>query len=134
MNKDKLRKSIYHRVRLRPMAKQYSGSLNWIDRDDDWSIEQVTDEGVRIGNLRTGHSKLLGFDHIHHYVSDPGRNFDGFKHGFLILTVQLYLDGWHVRVEPASLWKSWISERFRAFHGKSCEYVSSGRAMSWMKM
>lgn len=104
MNKDKLRKSIYHRVRLRPMAKEYFGSIesNPII-DDDWSIEQVTDEGVRIGNLRTHHTKLLGFDHIHHYVSDPGRNSDGFKHGFLTLTVQLYLDGWHVRVEPVSL-------------------------------
>lgn len=103
MNKDKLKKNIYHRVRLRPIAKRINGLIELNPIDDDWIIEQITDDGVTIKNMRTDHIKLLGFDHIHHYTSDPGRDFDGFKHGFLTLTVQLYIDGWHVRIEPISL-------------------------------
>ena len=103
MNKDKLRQNIYYRVRLRPIPKRFKGSVELDPIDDEWIIEQVTDAGVTIKNMRTDHSKLLGFDHIHHYTSDPSRDFDGFKHGFLTLTVQLSLDGILVRVDPISL-------------------------------
>ncbi len=103
MNKDMIKKMRYHRVRIRPVAKRLIGATELPEIDDEWSIEHITDKGVTIRNMRTYHSKLLGFDNIHHYTSDPSKDYDGFKHGFLTLTVQLYLDGWHVRIEPMLL-------------------------------
>lgn len=103
MQNDMIKKMIYHRVRLRPVAKRFQGSIELSQIDDEWVIEQITDKGVTIKNMRTDHSKVLGFDHIHHYTSDPSKDFDGFEHGFLTLMVQLSLDGLHVRIEPISL-------------------------------
>jgi hypothetical protein len=98
-----IKKMPYHRVRLRPIAKELNGEAAVSEIDDEWIIEQIGDSGVTINNPRTRHSKLLGFDHIHNYKSDPSKDFDGLKHGFLVLTVQLILDGWHVHVEPILL-------------------------------
>lgn len=103
MNKDKLKKNIFHRVKLRPIAKRIKRSIESEPIDDDWIIEQVTDDGVVLKNTRTDHFKLLGFDHIHHYTSDPSRDYNGLKHGILTMTVQLYLDEKNVRIEPISL-------------------------------
>jgi hypothetical protein len=43
---------------------------------------------------------MLGLDHIHSYVSDPMRDFDGQKHGFLQLNVQVFLTERGPRIEP----------------------------------
>ena len=58
------------------------------------------EQALRISNNRTGHAPLLGFDHVHHYVTDPARDWDGLKHGFLELDVQLTLSGCNVFTEP----------------------------------
>jgi hypothetical protein len=102
MNKDKLRKMQFHRVRLRPIVRTLTARADTTPQDDDWIIEEINDLGVRVKNMRTDHSPLLGFDHIHNYTTDSNRDWDGAKHGFLILTVQLYLDGWNVQIEPKS--------------------------------
>jgi hypothetical protein len=92
MKKDQIKKNLHSRVKLRPIAKSF---LNGVEReqfDDDWIIENVPDEGVVINNPRMGYSYTLGVDHIHSYTSDPNRNYDGFKHGILVLNVQLSID------------------------------------------
>lgn len=103
MNKDKLRKNINHRVRIRPIARRFNGKVELEQIDDEWTIYEVTADGVIIRNRRIGHTKLLGFDHIHQYTSDPDRYSDGFKCGFLTLTVQLNIDRNKIWIEPISL-------------------------------
>ena len=68
--------------------------------DDDWLLQEVEDNGVRIRNIRTDHVAVLGFDQIRDYVTDPKREFDGLRHGFLELRVQLFLRGPELAIEP----------------------------------
>ncbi|MBI4188931.1 MAG: hypothetical protein HY525_00145 [Betaproteobacteria bacterium] len=69
--------------------------------DDDWIVQDVEDsKGVRIRNIRTDHVVLLEFDHIQHYTADPRREYDGLRHGFFELRVQLFLRGPELVIEP----------------------------------
>jgi hypothetical protein len=93
MNRSALRKSEGMVVRLRPIAKRFDGGPGgWPlpDMDDDWRIGTISDEGVPISSLRTDHGTTLGYDHIHHFTSDPQR---GERYGFLTLTVQVHIGG-----------------------------------------
>lgn len=71
--------------------------------DDDWIVESVEDAGVTISNTRTQDRVLVAYDHIREFMTDPIRDTDGLKHGFLHLKVQLTLTGRGVSVEP--VWK-----------------------------
>ncbi|GJL61163.1 MAG: hypothetical protein NPIRA03_40200 [Nitrospirales bacterium] len=87
MNKDKLKKCVGYRVLLEPVALRSGEPHN-----DVWTIEEVLDKkGVRIKNSATDHNKLLGFDSVHHYRSDPSQDYDGHTHGVLVLNVQIEL-------------------------------------------
>src|SRR5437763_13327880 len=99
MNKDQIKKSLGHRVRIRPIAERSDGTKALPLMDDDWIISRV-DDHVELSNIRTGHFAILGFDHIHSYFSDPGRNHAGIKYGFLQLRVQLLLRGKQLEIEP----------------------------------
>ena len=69
--------------------------------DDDWIVQEVEDrKGVGIRNIRTDHVALLGFDQIRDYTPDPRREYDGLRHGFLELRVQLFLRGSDLVIEP----------------------------------
>ena len=68
--------------------------------DDDWLLQEVEDEAVRIRNIRTDHVAVLGFSQISDYVADPKREFDGLRHGFLELRVQVFLRGPELVIEP----------------------------------
>ena len=99
VNKEQLRKNVNDRVRLRPIAHRLHASGHPLPQlDDEWRIEAVTDDGLRIFLPRTGHGRLLGFDHICEYTSD--RIEWGIKYGFLTLKVQLSIQGHDVRVTP----------------------------------
>jgi hypothetical protein len=101
MNKAKLAENLYTRLRLRPIAWRRMTDGTWLPPiDDDWILTGVTDQGLRIQNVRTDHAPLVGFDHVDHYVSDPAREWDGLRHGFLDLNVQLTLSGCNVFTEP----------------------------------
>ena len=50
--------------------------------------------------VRLPYVAQLGLDHIHHYDSDPHRDWDGLKHGFLILRVQIFLSSPNLFIEP----------------------------------
>jgi hypothetical protein len=63
-------------------------------------VQEVEDTNVRIRNIRTDHVAVLGFPQIREYVSDPKREFDGLRHGFLELKVQLFLRGPELVIEP----------------------------------
>jgi len=100
MNKNALKKNLYARVRLRPIAKRYEVKTELELIDDDWIIDEVNDTGARIRNIRTSHVTTLGYDHIHHFMSDPDRSIHGINFGFLILNVQIHFGGNRLWIEP----------------------------------
>jgi hypothetical protein len=88
-------------VRLRPPARRFRGVTELRIMDDDWLVQDVDDKkGVRIRNIRTDHVALLGLDQIRDYLADPKREYDGLRHGFLELKVQLFLRGPELVIEP----------------------------------
>src|SRR5258706_5193320 len=94
MNLDKLEKCFHHRVRLRPPARRFRGVTELRIMDDDWLVQEVEDKKrVRIRNIRTDQVALLDFNHIRDYVPDPKREYDGLRHRFLELRVQIFLRG-----------------------------------------
>ena len=103
MNLDRLKKSVGGRVHLRPTAislDELGRSLP--ARDDDWIIDAVTDEDVRISNVVTNHFTHLGRDHIHHYTTNPDESRRaGLSYGFFTLNVQIYLNGRTLTVTPS---------------------------------
>jgi len=97
----KLAKCFHHRVRLRPPARRFRGVTELRIMDDDWLVQEVEDKlGVRIRNIRTDHVALLGFDQIRAYTPDPKREYDGLRHGFFDLKVQVFLRGPELVIEP----------------------------------
>lgn len=104
MNKEMLAKCEGHLVRIRPIARRFHGQHELESLDDDWLIRRVdlARKAVELHNLRCDHCPMLGLDHIHSYVSDPMRDFDGQKHGFLQLNVQVFLTERGPRIEPLS--------------------------------
>lgn len=103
MNLVQLKKNVNERVQLRPIARRFDKHERELQQeDDDWIIQEVSDEGIRISNIRTGHTTVLGRDHIHHYTSNPDRSQTGVKHGFLTLNVQILLKGATLKIEPTA--------------------------------
>ena len=101
MNIRQLKRSIQSRVRLRPIALSVELSGKRVAYDDQWIVDAVSDGGtVELRNPSTGHVARLGSDHIHHFDSDPPSTMDGFNHGFLILTMQLFMRGRDLWLEP----------------------------------
>ncbi len=100
VTKTKLAKCIHHRVRLRPPARRFRGVTELRIMDDDWLLQEVEDKQVRIRNIRTDHVAVLDFNQISEYVADPKREFDGLRHGFLELKVQVFLRGPELVIEP----------------------------------
>jgi hypothetical protein len=104
MNIDKLRRNQTSRVRLRPSALSIEPDGAAVAYDDVWTIVQVSTEGVvELSNPSTGHVAKLGSDHVHHFDSDPPSSSLNQKQGFLILTVQIYLQGARLWLEPVGL-------------------------------
>lgn len=60
----------------------------------DWRIESFPDEAtVSLVNRETGHVLKLGKDHIYDFRSNPARSDSGAKHGFLVLKMQVFMQG-----------------------------------------
>jgi hypothetical protein len=101
MNRDQLKKNVGFRVRLRPTMReldQFGRPFSY--KDDDWLIQVAGEAALNISNLRTQHIYALGYDHIHHFVSDPDKTRGGLNRGMLVLTVQLVARGNGLDIEP----------------------------------
>jgi hypothetical protein len=98
VNRDQLKKNEGKIVRIRPEAIFLLDTGPEI-ADIDWLFERCLDDGVlfRRYDVGMGHSAILGYDHIHHFVSDADR---GKQYGFLLLTSQIYISGTKLIVEP----------------------------------
>lgn len=102
MNARKFVSSLGARVRLWPVPRRMrTDGLELPRKNDDWIVEQVDPRGVvRLRNVRTDHVALLGNDRIHHFDHEPHRDWDGLKHGLLVLHTQLVLSGPNVFYLP----------------------------------
>lgn len=104
MNIAKLRRNLYERVRFRPSAISVQPDETMAQYDDVWILTGVASDGmVELSNQETGHVAKLGTDHIHHFDSDPPSSTPSLRHGFLTLTVQIYLQGARLWLEPVGL-------------------------------
>jgi hypothetical protein len=99
MNKEQLRKTVGHWVRLRPIANRLDPRGYPLPQiDDEWQIESVRDDGVRLFRPRTGHGRLLAFDNICEYTKDRVER--STQYAFLTLKVQVSVQGNDVHVTP----------------------------------
>ena len=101
MNLDRIKKAVGHRVNLVPVACYLDGyGREQSSVDDVWLVVDVTDAGVRISNAQASHITTLGYDHIHHFTSNPDLSRDGVPHGFFVLNVQVFIQGVALTVKP----------------------------------
>jgi hypothetical protein len=94
MNLEQLKKNVGFRMKLVPPA-QHLDNLNDPKPvvDEDWIVEAVTDEFISLKSVGLSHVALLGKDHVKNFATDPNRATDGLDHGFLILLVQVFING-----------------------------------------
>jgi hypothetical protein len=102
VNLHQLKKNIGQRVQLEPIACSLDENGRERREADDWIIQDVSNDTIRISNVRAGHVTLLGKDHIHHFISNPDRSREGPKYGFLVLNVQIFLQGDRLWLRPTS--------------------------------
>lgn len=99
MKKDQLKKIVGFRVRLVPIANRLDDrGLPLPQIDDEWIIEDVTDEGVRLHLPRTGHCRVIGFDNVHQFNTD--RKLGSITYGILVLNVQLSISRNEINLTP----------------------------------
>ena len=101
MNLRQFKQNVGTHVQLVPFAcrlDEFGRELLGID--DDWFIQEINDEHIRISNPRTGHFVISGKDHIHHYPGNPQRSQNGAKFGFLTLCVQIFIRRNDVLIRP----------------------------------
>lgn len=145
MNLDQLKRNVGYHVRLEPVAFRLDDSGRELPSlNDDWLIQEVTDTGVRISNIRTGHSTILGKDHVHHFTSNPDRSISGgIQHGFLTLHVQIYLQGSNLSIRPCSrpgepvpphpiqTVEKWVDSKYPSDSGLQGNLESQGYRVAW---
>ena len=144
MNWDQMKKNLHARVQLNPTAHrldEYGRKLPIVE--DDWLIEEVSGNGVRIKNLRTHHTTTLGKDHIYDYISNPDRSQAGIKHGFLTLKVQIFLKpnglsitptvrpGESVEPPAVQIVEKWVSMDHPARSGLKARLEAAGYVVKW---
>ena len=139
-----MKKNLGTRVQLKPTPHridEYGRKLPAVA--DDWIIEDVSADGVRIKNVRTDHTTILGKDHIYDYVSNPDQSQHGVKHGFLTLKVQLFLNAKRVSLTPTSrpgesveppaveIHEKWVDADYPARSGLKARLEGAGFSVAW---
>jgi len=100
---DALKKHTNRAVRIRPAFQRYNSAATLeATLEDSWWLTDVTPEGAKLSNQATGHTRVLGLDHIHHYMEDPDGARTGGPKGVLVLNVQLLLFNRELLVEPVA--------------------------------
>jgi hypothetical protein len=96
-------KNLHAHVQLRPPACRLNEdglplkAIAYSGENDEWYVEDVSDSGLRLSH-RSGHVKTLSYDQVHSFLENEPRQ--GNKRGFLILKVQLFIQGNSISVEP----------------------------------
>lgn len=96
MNIEALKKNEGWWVRFRPEARGLTFS------DAEWYIESVDEKNkkVRFTLPATGHFVELEGDHIHSFMKDTQRRGPSRNYCFIVLRVELTVDGYSVHQEP----------------------------------
>ncbi len=103
MNWNQFQKNIGMRMLIEPPACRLSNAGHVLpESHDEWLIESVSDDIVKMRNLTSDHVAELGKDHIYSYHSDPSRTTDDIRAGFLSLKVQVFMQGQKTWVRPNS--------------------------------
>jgi hypothetical protein len=102
MNWERLKKNIGYHVQLRPEARRFdSKNRDLGTTDDDWIIEQVENDTMTISLAHDAKlSTKLGKDNIYNFTTNPNREADGIKYGFLALNVQVFLINDEILTRP----------------------------------
>jgi hypothetical protein len=144
MNWNQMKKNAHARVQLKPTPHRlddYGRKLPPLN--DDWIIEEVSADGVRIKNLRTHHTTTLGKDHIYDYISNPDQSQGDIKHGFLTLKVQIFLKpkglsmaptarpGESVEPPAVEIVEKWVSADYPARSGLKAQLEAAGYNLAW---
>lgn len=144
MNWDQMKKNLHARVQLKPTAHRLDGyGRNLPLVEDDWLIEEVSRNGVRIRNLRTDHTTTLGKDHIYDYISNPDQSQCGVKHGFLTLKVQIFLKPNGLSITPTArpgesveppavhIVEKWVNTEYPDRSGLKAKLKAAGYSIKW---
>ncbi len=102
-------------VRIRPALQVYNQSAvleNTVE--DAWFMSQITEDSLQLQSRDTQHTKVIGLDHIHHYMEDPeGQRATGTA-GTLVMNVQLLLHEGVLLTEPVAAPGTPLKEFVRA--------------------
>ena len=104
MNWDQFKKSIGGRFQFEPPACRLDEQGNDLPEiNDDWILLLTSPENVAtLQNERTQHVAELGKDVIYDFRSNPSRSKGKIKYGFLVLKVQIFLQGSNLSLRPNS--------------------------------
>ena len=100
MNLGRLKKNVGRWMEIVPPACHLDEHGNALpDKNEDWLVEEVTDNVVRLCS-KSGHQLKLGTDHIYNFATNPQRAPTEGSFGFLTLHVQVFVQGSRVSVKP----------------------------------
>ena len=104
MRYEAIRKHEGQWVKIRPALQIYDHSAVLTDRavEDAWCISDITEKSLTLTSRDTELSKVVGLDHIHHFMEDPEgqRTFETV--GTLVMNVQLLLYQGTLHAEPVA--------------------------------
>jgi hypothetical protein len=100
MKLDRLKKSAGWRMEIVPPACHLDCRSNPLpEKNEDWLVEEVTDDLVRLSE-QSGYQLKLGTDHIYSFATNPQRPSAESNFGFLSLHVQVFVQEDRVFVKP----------------------------------
>jgi hypothetical protein len=101
VNLGRLKKDVGRWMEIVPPACHLDDRGNPLpEKNEDWRVEEVTDDLVRL-SAQSGHEVKLGTDHIYNFATNPQRRSEtGDNFGFLMLHVQVFVQGDRVSVKP----------------------------------
>lgn len=104
MNWDQFKKRVGCRYQFQPPACNLDEQGNDLpERDDDWILQSVSPAGVAtLQNVSSQHLAVFGKDHLYDFRSNPGRSTGELEYGFLVLKVQVFIQGSRVTLKPNS--------------------------------
>ena len=114
MNWAQFKTSVGMRFQVEPMACRLDAQGHELpEENDDWLFQGISSsEVVSIRNLRTDHIAELGKDHIYDFRSNPNLSTGDIKHGFLVLKMQIFMQGNKLWLRPNAR----PGERVRPYH------------------
>jgi hypothetical protein len=91
-------------VKIRPALQIYdhAGALEQAAVEDAWCVTEITSTSLKLMSRDTELSKVLGLDHVHHYMEDPEGQRTLETAGMLVLNVQLLLYQGSLHAEPVA--------------------------------